>query len=597
MDSRVKNPLRALALAFSAFFLITPQPGLHSGALAQEQAEASEITSEETTPSFRIQVERNLIQVRVVVRDSKGRAVGDLRKEDFRLTDNGKPQTISHFSVEVPSEQTAAAEAASEELYDEELEGPPSGVTPQRFVALFFDDVHLQFGDISNVRKAAEQFLSDSVLPTDRVGIFTASGERQLDFTDDLGNLHEHLRQLVPRTIVPQQHQACPEISDYQAYLIAHRRDQDAINIAVEETKLCDPAIQMMLASGSEEQAQAAARERAESTAFTVLNNFQIETEHTLRGLNGVIRRMTAMPGQRTIVLVSPGFVTLTAEHRVNEIIENALRSNIIINALDSKGLYAFDPLGDASKPPNLPFSSSFLVGRKASIGIDRVAFATDVLRNVSHDTGGVFLTNSNDYERSFRRAAAVPEVYYLLAFSPENLKFNGRYHRLKVSLNVRGKYSVQARNGYFAPQKPADPAAQAKEEIEQAIFSRDEVSELPVAVNIQFFKLTDLQAKLSVLTHLDLSLLRFRKEDGRNFNKLILVTVLFDRDGKVVTGKEKRVEFRLFDGSLAKLSESGITSKTTFEIPPGSYMVRQVVRDSEGAQLSALNRRVEIPL
>jgi hypothetical protein len=93
-----------------------------------------------------------------------------------------------------------------------------------------------------------------------------------------------------------------------------------------------------------------------------------------------------------------------------------------------------------------------------------------------------------------------------------------------------------------------------------------------------------------------DLHLLHFRKGDGRNRNNLTFVTALFDRDGKYLAGKEKLVEFRLLDGSLERLLESGVTTKTSFEVKPGTYLVRQVVRDAEGGQLAGLNRTVEIP-
>src|SRR5713226_9100854 len=66
--------------------------------LAQNQP--AELTTREEQPTFKVQVERNLVVVRAVVRDSKGRTVHDLRKEDFRLFDNGNLQAITHFSVE-----------------------------------------------------------------------------------------------------------------------------------------------------------------------------------------------------------------------------------------------------------------------------------------------------------------------------------------------------------------------------------------------------------------------------------------------------------------------------------------------------------------
>src|SRR5690349_6127126 len=77
--------------------LTTLVPCLPSAA-AQDSSTA-EMTSRETEPSFKLEVQRNLVLVRVVARDSKGHVVGNLRKEDFRLLDNGKPQTITAFTV------------------------------------------------------------------------------------------------------------------------------------------------------------------------------------------------------------------------------------------------------------------------------------------------------------------------------------------------------------------------------------------------------------------------------------------------------------------------------------------------------------------
>jgi VWFA-related protein len=581
----------ALALSIPGLLFSLASP-------AQEQAGGSEITSQESSPTFRIQVERDLVQVRIVVRDSQGRAVGNLTKDDFRLTDNGKPQVISHFAVEIPSAAPSPAEPPPSEVpVDEEEDDSKPAALPDRYIAVFFDDVHMKFEDISRTRAAAEKYLTTALRPGDRVGIFTSSGEHQLDFTDDLGKLHATLLQILPRPIVPRRDHDCPEISDYQAYMMVHQRDPYAVEIAKEETRSCNPIVAVMVNSMPEEQVEATALGVAESEAIRALNDFQVETEHALRALDGLIRRMGGLPGQRTIALVSPGFLTMTAEMRVSQLIERALRANVVVNSLDAKGLYAHIPLGDATHAPVLPSRSALLVGKKAQLDVDRVKAIVDVLRYLAHDTGGTFFTNNNDFDEGFRRVGALPEVYYVLAFSPQNMKFDGNYHRIKVSLTSKNKYTIQARRGYYAPEKPADPVARAKEEIEQAIFSQDEVRELPMEVHTQFFKVNDTEAKLSVLTRLDVKLMHFRKENGRNLNNLTLVTVLFDRDGKYLAGKEKRVEFRLLDPSFEKLSESGITSKTIFDVSPGTYTIRQVVRDSEGAQLSALNKRVDIPL
>lgn len=560
---------------------------------AQEKDKA-ELTSEERESTFKVQVERNLVLVRAVVRDSRGKPVGSLRKEDFRLLDNGKPQVVSHFAVEVPSAKLDDLAKKQEEAPDSEMPGEEklAATTPDRFLAIFFDDVHITFEDLSRTQTAADHYLETAQQPGDRVGIFTSSGEHTLDFTDDRAKLHEALMRIRPRSIVPRRDRSCPQIFDYQAYLIVHQHDPHAVDIATEEAYHC-----FYESNGMNEQAALiAARSVAESEAVGALSAYQTESEYALRSLDAVIRRLAVMPGQRTIVLASPGFITLTKEQRVNDLVERALRAKVVINSLDAKGLFAPVPFGDASQNPVITPRRVDLMGQKEQLLLRRWEVAADVLHNLAADTGGVFFHNSNDLQEGFHKVGALPEVYYVLGFSPQNLKLDGRFHSLKVALNTKEKYSVQARRGYFAPAKLADPASQAKEEIEQAIFSRDELHELPIEMHTQFFKISDLDVRLSVLTRLDLRFVQFRKEGGRNLNNLTIVAALFDRDGKYVSGKEKRLQLQLLDASLEKLSHSGVLAKISFDVRPGTYMVRQVVRDSEGAQLSAINRTVEIP-
>jgi hypothetical protein len=175
-------------------------------------------------------------------------------------------------------------------------------------------------------------------------------------------------------------------------------------------------------------------------------------------------------------------------------------------------------------------------------------------------------------------------------------LKFDGKYHTLKVALTNRQKFSVQARRGYVAPKHMVDPAEQAKQEIEEAVFSQDELHDLPVELHTQFFKASDAGAKLTVLTHVDLSQIRFRKADGRNWNNLTVVAALFDRNGNLITGSQKVVEMRLLDTTLERMGRRGITLKTSFDVKPGAYLVRLVVRDSEAELITAQNGAVEIP-
>jgi hypothetical protein len=198
--------------------------------------------------------------------------------------------------------------------------------------------------------------------------------------------------------------------------------------------------------------------------------------------------------------------------------------------------------------------------------------------------------------DEGLREAGAAPAITYLLGFSPQNLKLNGTFHTLKVTFAQKNNYKIQARRGYFAPRKVEDPAEAAKQEIQEALFSQDEVRDLPVDLHTQFYKTGDFQARLAVLTHVDIKGVHFRKADGRTRDDLTVATAIFDENGNYVTGGEKIIEMKLLDHTYDRLMQSGLNLKSSFELKPGSYLVRQVVRDSEGSQLAARNGAVVIP-
>ena len=188
-----------------------------------------------------------------------------------------------------------------------------------------------------------------------------------------------------------------------------------------------------------------------------------------------------------------------------------------------------------------------------------------------------------------------MPEYYYVLAFAPQDLKNDGKYHSLKVTLTNKQPYSLQARKGYYAPTHLQNAAEQAKSDINDAVFSKEERKDMPVDLHTKYFKSSDEDVKLSVLLKVDVRRLHYQKVDGRNRNNLTVVSALFDRNGNFVQGDQKTVEMRLTDETLERKLNSGVTMRATFDVKPGSYLVRCVVRDAEG-QLSAVNDSVEIP-
>jgi hypothetical protein len=315
------------------------------------------------------------------------------------------------------------------------------------------------------------------------------------------------------------------------------------------------------------------------------------ETHLALTSIRDVVRRVSGVPGQRCIVLVSPGFITPEQQYDVDNIIDRATRANITISALDARGLYVVMPGGDISNPDPSNATTAVL---EMQYEITNASADADVMALLADATGGSFFHNNNDLVEGFRRVASTPEYYYVLAFSPQNLKLNGRFHNLKVTLTTQAKYSIQARRGYFAPKQATRPEQAAKQEIEDALFSQEELHDLPIDLHTQFFKPSDSEAKLTVLAHVDVKQLHFHKADGRNNSNLTIVSGIFDRNGNLVVGDEKILQMRLKDDTLAKMAQ-GLSVKSNFDVKPGSYLVRLVVRDAEG-QIAAENGAIQIP-
>jgi hypothetical protein len=195
--------------------------------------------------------------------------------------------------------------------------------------------------------------------------------------------------------------------------------------------------------------------------------------------------------------------------------------------------------------------------------------------------------------EEGFKVTGTAPETYYLLGFSPQNLKLDGTFHALKVTLKAPGHLDVQARKGYYAPRRLTDAAENAKQEIEEALFSREELRELPVDLHTQFFKAANGTSTVTVLAHLDVKHFKFKKGDDRNNNTVTIVSSLFDRNGSLVVAITKVLTLRLKDETLDKKIDTGLTIRTPFNVKPGTYLVRLVVRDTEGQMISAENSAV----
>ena len=347
-----------------------------------------EISTRDTSATFRTGV--NLVLVPVVVRDRQGRTAGNWRREDFQLLDKGKPQVISSFSVQSRSPATGVTTSQPKE-------GAPSAPTvgagpeiPRHFVAYLFDDIHLPVADLQRARAVAERHLSESADADDRAAIYTTSGRTRLEFTDDRDELRNTVEHIQPYFSAAYSPTDCPHVDYYMAELIENKNDQQALNVAVNDTLGClTPSSRNPLPIAVE-----AARSMAKSAAGRVLRAGESETRLSLDALRDLVLRMAAAPGSRSIVLISSGFL-LTMDYRFNEadIMERAIRSKVTIDALDARGLFGVAG-AEASQPTLNGGQIDYRIQYESA-----AAFAgTDVMAELAEGTGGRFFHNSNDW-------------------------------------------------------------------------------------------------------------------------------------------------------------------------------------------------------
>jgi VWFA-related protein len=540
-----------LALAYSQEPKIPPQ----SQGIPEDECQWISRPYTLDPPSANIRVQSNLVEVPVVVRDSHERPVSDLRKEDFLLFDDGKPQPIQIFSVQnagpgpMLPKQTAATV---------EMPAPPVAVAtpPQaRFVALFFDDLNTTrdkadllsdfqtaISRLTFARTAAEKFIRKGLDPGEKAGIFTASGAMSLDFTD---NTEKLLATVAGLRLYMAASKGCASLTDYEAWLIVHtgvmfngRRAGGLLAACAEQ--------RVTMAEGY--------------------------AQDTLRSLLDVVRHLGNAPGHRTLVLLSSGFLSPSLRKDQQRVVEAAVQAGIAINSIDTAGL----PIHSYMEDPEhfnivLPMTE------------------------MAQGTGGTFFHNNNDLAEGLHELTTPPSVSYVLGFSPGDIKADGSKHTLKVKLATRSGLSVCARPSYYAPGGELSGPELRFQKLEKAVTADKESAEIPIQFSVVPGVSASGQPVIQVAIHVDAHKLSFADIGDRKVERLIFITALFDGGNHFLSGVEGVMDMRLKTPTYTRISSEGLDAKLTLNAPPGSYRIRQVVQETIAGYIAAVSRVVEI--
>jgi VWFA-related protein len=557
-----------------------------------------------------LRVPANEVEVGAVVWDNKGHVVNGMKQQDFKVYDDGKEQPISSFAIEkrelrMPS--APAAKPATLPAVQPSLQVPPPR---PRYVALYFDDLNTPFGDMRHVQLAAENFIRQGLSVNDKIALFTASGLQTVDFTTDaqgilnaIDSLRFHGRAIKST--------GCPLITPYDAYEIATEPHPSMVGGrggAIVASSTGSPTYETILGEAVKCncfdeanldlscQAQQATLIQAESQQ--IWDSVRQMSQDTLATLQATIDSLAKAPGERVLVLASSGFLTGTLEIEVDQMVENALRAGVVINALDAKGLYTLTGVVDPNHGYTDTPEDQVALHNLENFG-PAMASATGAMVDFAVGTGGRFFHNRNDLTAGYYSLAVTPQTEYLLGFAPESEKLNGHFHKLKIEVTVPGKFYVQARPGYFPPAtQRAEKAAielTSEQKIDAEVRGSEQLDRFPLNVSEGSAGTPGGSRELNVRVRVDVQKLPFQQQSGRYVESLTFVTALFDPQGNIVVGKEAQMDFALKPETFARFSKTGIIGTMSLQAPPGPYRLRTVVEEGVLGEISAVTRDVQM--
>jgi len=564
-----------------------------------------------------IRFESRLVQLEVVVRDSHGRAVSGLTKDNFAVFDAGNKRDLTAFSVETfnatvdtPLNSASPTSDATAQRPAPTPKSPSQNSVSGRWIGLLFDDINTATGDLAHAKIAAARFIKEAVRSGDRIAIFTTSAGLAVEFTNDPAAI------LAAMTKVQSHPRAsaggltlCPRMTAYEAYQVV-KGDPSAMKAKVVEACSCGGSVcspdyletvpdsnfmNLTPTSGTGGAVPTEILNAVLNQAEQTWDQARFASQATLDAIKSSLDHLARKPGKRMLLLASSGFLSNLLEQEQDAIINEAVRASVVINSLDAKGLYAEapgPPLNETIESAAIPLSTT--VFQMRTLG-DRLEELDSSMARFAESTGGQLFRNNNDLDLGFHQLGLLPDCTYLLGFDPAD---DGKYHKIKVELKNVSHDFLQVRPGYFSPGKASaeqPSAANKADDIDTEIRGSTEKSDLPATITVKFGTASSGNPQLTIQTHIDIQKLLFDQQNDRHVQKLTFVSALFDPRGKFVTGKQADMELALKPESFDRLSKTGINGVMQLEAPVGPYHLRVVVQEAFHGSMSAITKELEI--
>jgi VWFA-related protein len=524
-----------------------------------------------------VRITTQLVQVDAVVTEKNGKHVEDLTEGDFELLVDGKKQQLTHFahvSLPVVKREPVAKKKADMIVMPESM--PTREIAPEevrRTIAFVVDDMGLSPPSMALARETLRTFVREQMQDGDLVAVIrTGSGLGMLEqFTSDKRILYTAIEKLVWN---PLSRDMMPTFAD---------------------TSGADEMDATQAEQQAEQQAVADSFAEFQETSFTT---------GTLGATSFVVRSLRNFPGRKCVILLSDGFrinsktnndnTTQQVLQSLENLVELANRSSVVIYSIDAKGLQPFMPGADvAGRPSATAHSDALQTAQEALEG----------LNYVSRETGGFTVVNTNDLNIGVEEALYDQQSYYLLGFDPDSEKFDRRRHSIKVKVNRPG-LTVRTRSGFFGvsdgepDNSPPTPPKTRGQQILSALIAPMGARDLSLRMTPYFFNSSKEGPIVRALFHIDCSKLTFKDgPDGQKRLNLDLAAFAFDEEGITADLTAHRLVLNFDEKRYREALAEGLAYRADFQLKkPGAYQFRAVLRDGESGRTGSASQFIRLP-
>src|ERR1041385_4956205 len=543
-----------------------------------------------------VKVKSNLVNIDVIVKDKKGKFVSDLKAEDFTITEDGQAQKIEFFDAPVmrsetrkPGETTAQATATA---------GPTTTTPTRNYVALVLDSQTTDFTNLKPVREGAIKYVQEQVSDGDAVAILSVTNGLQMlqPFTHDKAKLTAAIEKLgSPDSKGFEQKDIAENIANLRDFL---NSAPAAGSGAISSPAAGSPQAQIMLAQ-------------------TVLAQFiRLRTALSLQQARPVLAALAAIaeglrpiPGKKTLVLFSQGFVTpAVLDWQVQSTIDIANRANVAIYIIDSAGLRGAAAASGSLVPGSPLAGVSGITNQEQRIRavggetvFDNVRQEGqrreyDILYRISGDTGGRFLKGSNDISVGLERIDEEIHARYTLAYRSTNQNFDGTFRKLKIEVR-RPDAQIISRNGYYAiPSEEIMLLSPDDKKLLSGFAAAQTNPELPLFVSLTQFRSREGLYTVPVAIELPPSAVTFERKGDKRSMQLEVLGVLKTGSERVLSRLGGNFDVNLSDSDYQSIVNNNIFYRQDMVLAPGEYTLDLMVRDKASGKTTAKREAFVLP-